>query len=136
MSFHIVLPSCEDGINFDEYERFDDETASNTTHTPRHDMCNQSLPESPDVSAHRCQPVLPCTDVLNQAHHDLIQSRHDSPTYDTSDTPSNYNPSPRRSMDVDSDPEGNPRNIARQSTSHRPATGSTTRRRQVSTVLY
>ena len=39
-------------------------------------------------------------------------------------------------MDVDSDPEGNTTNMAHQSTGHRPATGSTTRQRLVSTVPY
>ena len=60
--------------------------------------------------------TLPCTDVFGQAHHDLIQSRHNLPMYDSSDSPSKYNPSPHQSMDVDSDSDGNPTNMARRPT--------------------
>jgi len=38
-------------------------------------------------------------------------------------------------MDVDSDSDGNPTNMARRPTGQQLGTGSTTRRRQVSTIL-
>ena len=119
MSFHILLSSCKDGINFDEYKPFDVDSLS-------------TLPDVRLIGASQYYCVLmslvkPTTISFNPA---TIRQRTTHRTHRPITIPARAS-----SMDVNSDPDGNPTNMACWPTGQQLATGSMTRRWQISTVL-